>query len=28
LDKIGMAIERCIDVPDRLMLPGWCDVFH
>jgi hypothetical protein len=22
LDKIGMGIERCIDVPDRLMLPG------
>ena len=22
LDKIGMSIERCIDVPNRLMLPG------
>ena len=28
LDKIGMGIGTCIDVPDRLMLPGWCDVFH
>ncbi|CAN4119817.1 unnamed protein product [Withania somnifera] len=22
LDKIGMGIGTCIDVPDRLMLPG------
>ena len=22
LDKIGMSIGTCIDVPDRLMLPG------
>jgi len=22
LDKIGMSIETCMDVPDRLMLPG------
>jgi len=22
LDKIGMSIETCIDVPNRLMLPG------
>ena len=28
LDKIGMSIGTCIDVLDRLMLPGWCDVFH
>lgn len=28
LDKIGMGIGTCIDVPYRLMLPGWCDVFH
>lgn len=22
LDKMGMSIETCMDVPDRLMLPG------
>ncbi len=28
INKIGMGIELCIEVPNWLMLEDWCNVFH